>query len=69
MAGESRRPDFRKVQVTGGHSFVVSLPKNWVNDVGLHARDPVAVMVQPDSSLLIIPRRDIRATTKSEATL
>ena len=69
MVVESRRPDFRKVQVTGGNSFVVSLPKTWVNDVGLKAKDPVAVLVQPDSSLLIIPRRDIRAATKSEAVL
>jgi phosphate uptake regulator len=67
MTGETRRPDFRKVQVTGGNSFVVSLPKTWVNDVGLRARDPVAVLVQPDSSLLIVPRRDIRAASKSEA--
>jgi phosphate uptake regulator len=67
MASDSRRPDFRKVQVTGGNSFVVSLPKTWVTDVGLRAKDPVAVLVQPDSSLLIVPRRDIRATPKSEA--
>jgi phosphate uptake regulator len=67
MAAESRRPDFRKVQVTGGNSFVVSLPKTWVTDVGLRAKDPVAVLVQPDSSLLIVPRRDIRAAPKSEA--
>lgn len=69
MVVESGRPDFRKVQVTGGNSFVVSLPKTWVTDVGLKAKDPVAVMVQPDSSLLIIPRRDIRASSKSEATI
>ena len=69
MAAQSGRPDFRKVQVTGGNSFVVSLPKTWVTDVGLKAKDPVAVMVQPDSSLLIIPRRDIRASSKSEATI
>ena len=69
VAVESRRPDFRKVQVTGGNSFVVSLPKTWVNDVGLRARDPVAVLVQPDSSLLIVPRRDIRAASRSEAVL
>ena len=69
MGVETRRPDFRKVQVTGGNSFVVSLPKTWVNDVGLRASDPVAVLVQPDSSLLIVPRRDIRAATKSEAVL
>ncbi len=69
MVTESRRPDFRKVQVTGGNSFVVSLPKTWVTDVGLRAKDPVAVLVQPDSSLLIVPRRDIRAAPKSEAIL
>jgi len=48
---------------------VVSLPKTWVNDVGLRASDPVAVLVQPDSSLLIVPRRDIRAPSRSEAIL
>jgi phosphate uptake regulator len=69
MATERKRPDFRKVQVTGGNSFVVSLPKTWVNDVGLKASDPVAVLVQPDSSLLIVPRRDIRAPSRSEAVI
>ncbi len=69
MKTESGRADYRKVQKTGGDSFVVSLPKTWVNDVGLKPKDPVAVMVQPDSSLLIVPRRDIRAASKSEATL
>jgi phosphate uptake regulator len=63
------KPEFRKVQVTGGNSFVVSLPKSWVNDVGLRPKDAVAVITQPDSSLLIVPRRDIRATTKSEAVI
>ena len=69
MSKEARRQDFRKVQVTGGNSFVVSLPKTWVNDVGLRASDPVSVTVQPDSSLLIVPRRDIRPASKSEAIL
>lgn len=59
--------EFRKVQVTGGNSFVVSLPKTWVNDVGLKPKDAVAVITQPDSSLLIVPRKDIRETPKSEA--
>ncbi len=61
--------EFRKVQVTGGNSFVVSLPKSWVTDVGLKPKDAVAVVVQPDASLLIVPRKDIRETAKSEATL
>ncbi len=61
--------DFRKVQVTGGNSFVVSLPKTWVTEVGLRPKDAVAIMVQPDSSLLIVPSKDIREVQKSEATL
>ena len=61
--------EFRKVQVTGGNSFVVSLPKTWVKDVGLKPKDAVAVITQPDSSLLIVPRKDIRETPKSEAVI
>ncbi len=61
--------EFRKVQVTGGDSFVVSLPKSWVKDVGLKKQDAVAVISQADSSLLIVPRRDIRAASKSEAVI
>ena len=69
MTNKAGGPDFRKVQKTGGDSFVVSLPKTWVRDVGLRAKDPVAVLVQSDSSLLVVPRRDIRSSVKSEATL
>jgi phosphate uptake regulator len=61
--------NFRNIQRTGGNSYVVSLPKSWVTDLGLRPKDSVAVLVQPDSSLLIIPRRDIRTMAKSEATL
>jgi phosphate uptake regulator len=61
--------NFRNIQKTGGNSFVVSLPKSWITDLGLRPKDSVAVLVQPDSSLLIVPRRDLRGTPKSESTL
>jgi len=61
--------DFRKVQITGGNSFVVSLPKTWVKDVGLKPRDAVAIITQPDSSLMIIPRRELREAARSEAAI
>ncbi|MDV3244896.1 MAG: phosphate uptake regulator PhoU [Nitrososphaerales archaeon] len=61
--------EFRRVQVTGGNSFVVSLPKTWVKDVGLKPKDAVAVIIQPDSSILIVPRKDIREASKAEATI
>ncbi|MDA4124353.1 MAG: phosphate uptake regulator PhoU [Thaumarchaeota archaeon] len=60
-------PEYRKVQVTGGNSFVVSLPKTWVKDVGLRPKDAVAIMIQADSSLLIIPKKDLRESEKTEA--
>ncbi len=61
--------DFRKVQITGGNSFVVSLPKTWVRDVGLKPRDAVAIITQPDSSLMIIPKRELREAARSEAVI
>jgi len=61
--------DFRKVQITGGNSFVVSLPKTWVKDIGLKPKDAVAIITQPDSSLLIVPKRELREAAKSEAVI
>jgi phosphate uptake regulator len=43
----------RKVQLTGGTTLIVSLPKTWVNKVNLHAGDEVALVTQSDGSLAI----------------
>jgi len=61
--------EIRRVQVTGGNSFVVSLPKSWVKDVGLKAKDSVQVLPQADMSLLIVPKRELAEAEKSEATI
>ncbi len=45
----------RRVQLTGGSTLIVSLPKEWVKSVHLKPGDYVVVMVQPDNSLKIIP--------------
>lgn len=52
--------EFRKIQLTGGNSYIVSLPKEWVRDMGLRPKDPVAVIIQPDSSVLIVPKKEYR---------
>ena len=49
----------RKVQLTGGSTYVVSLPKNWARSVGLKAGDHVKITPQSGTSLLISPREDI----------
>ena len=47
----------RKVQVTGGSTFTVSIPKGWARDHGIEAGDEVGF--HPDSgSLLLTPIND-----------
>lgn len=48
--------EIRKVQVTGGSSFVITLPKEWVNSLNIKKNDPLGLIVQPDGTLLITPR-------------
>jgi len=45
--------EFRKLQMTGGASYTVSLPKEWVKEQGLKVGDVVAIVPGSDSSLTI----------------
>jgi phosphate uptake regulator len=49
--------EIRKVQITGGSSFVVTLPKDWIEAQKIHKNDPLGLVVQPDGTLLVT--RDI----------
>jgi phosphate uptake regulator len=46
----------RKVQITGGTTLIVSLPKSWVNKVNLHAGDEVTLKPLSDGSLSVRTR-------------
>ncbi len=48
----------RKVQVTGGSSFVITLPKEWINSANIKKNDSLGVIVQPDGTLMITPNTD-----------
>ncbi len=48
--------EIRKVQITGGSSYIVSLPKDWVKSASIQKNDPVGLIAQPDGSLLITPK-------------
>lgn len=45
--------EIRRVQVTGGSSFVVTLPKDWAEQQMIKKNDPVGLTVQADGSLLV----------------
>jgi len=45
----------RKVQQTGGSSYIVSLPKEWIDRHGIQAKDTIGILPQPDGNLMITP--------------
>ncbi len=48
---------YRKIQCTGRGSYIISLPKEWVQDIGLKRGSEIAFNVEPDFSLNLIPRK------------
>ncbi|NMC05193.1 MAG: AbrB/MazE/SpoVT family DNA-binding domain-containing protein [Candidatus Lokiarchaeota archaeon] len=48
----------RKVQKTGGSSYIVSLPKPWAEQMGIKEQDRVGIVTRPDGTLIILPRLD-----------
>lgn len=47
--------EIRKVQITGGSSYVITLPKAWVKSLKIKKNDPLGIIIQPDGALLITP--------------
>jgi len=47
--------EVRKIQLTGRSTFIISLPKKWVNSMGLRAGDQL-VIAQDGPSLIITPK-------------
>jgi len=51
------RGEIRKVQLTGGATLIVSLPKEWAKRIALSPGDEVIVVTQPDDTLVVIPKK------------
>ena len=51
----SQNSDFRKLQVTGGSTMIVSLPKEWINSCGLRKGDVVSLEELASGDLCISP--------------
>jgi len=59
----------RKLQYTGGSSYIVSLPKKWIQDLGLKRGDHVVIMRQGNSVLQLAPASKRLAKEQKEATI
>jgi phosphate uptake regulator len=56
----------RKVQKTGGSSYIVSLPKVWIDKHGVKKNDTLGILSQPDGNLLITPKIDNETAIKTK---
>jgi len=45
--------EIRRVQMTGGSSYVVTLPKDWIKSLKVKKNDPLGLLMQSDGTLLI----------------
>ena len=50
---EIKYMEIRRVQMTGGSSYVITLPKDWVESLYIKKNDPLGVLVQSDGTLLV----------------
>ncbi len=51
-------PETRKVQITGGSTYIVSLPKDWVKQKDIEAGDSLVLSVRKDGSISVSPERE-----------
>ena len=49
------KSEVRRIQITGGSTYIVSLPKKWVTEHGLAAKDQVRIEWRPSGNLRVIP--------------
>ncbi len=56
----------RKVQKTGGSSYIISLPKVWIEKHGIEKKDTLGILSQPDGNLLITPNINSEEYIKSK---
>ena len=56
----------RKVQKTGGSSFIISLPKSWIETHNIEKNDTLGILSQPDGNLLITPQIEAEYIQKTK---
>jgi len=61
------REDVRKLQFTGGSTYIISLPKDWVREMNLEKGDRLVLVRQGDGAIAIIPEGKRRTSEKDAA--
>jgi len=58
--------EIRKVQMTGGSSYIITLPKTWIKSLKIKKNDTVGLLTQSDGTLLITPKINKEQTQRSK---
>jgi len=61
--------EVRKVQLTGGKSLTVTLPKDWTNMVGLTKNDSIKLEPNPDGTLTLYPQGSSKIARETSKTI
>ena len=64
-----QKEETRKLQITGGSTYVLSLPKKWVTQSGLDKGSQLLVRQQEDGALAILPLEIGKMEKTEEATI
>ncbi len=56
----------RKIQKTGGSSYIVSLPKWWITKFNLKKNEQVNILTREDGSLIIVPPSLVKGRGRSK---
>jgi len=56
LSREKSDEELRKIQVTGGSTYIISLPKAWIDQMGLKRSSVVSIIQRDDMSLSIQPK-------------
>ena len=67
MSGIINDKEVRKLQLVGGSTYVLSLPKKWIDELNLKTGDPVSIVKNVNKSLSILPTQNSQNPTLAKS--
>ena len=46
----------RRMQLSGGSTYIISLPKNWIKELKIKVGENIMIVKNPNQSLTLFPR-------------
>ena len=55
ISAVSEKSEVRRIQFTGRSTYILSLPKRWIDEMNLKPGNPVTIVREPNNTLSIVP--------------